>query len=72
MSKKQHMLADGRYRARCRDTSLIQAAANGHSSIWPEAELEVKEGGAMFYRDGTKVWSCNVHYAAFHFDLSPL
>lgn len=72
MSKGQYPLADGRYLARSRETSLIQAAANGHSSVWPEAELVVKKGAATFYRDGKKVWGCNVPYAAAHFDLSHL
>ncbi|MGR6500177.1 hypothetical protein NR803_035210 (plasmid) [Pseudomonas aeruginosa] len=50
-------LKDGVYLARCRESSLLAAASNGHSIIWPE---------------GKKVWSCNMTYAANNFDVRAL
>ncbi|WP_084085801.1 hypothetical protein [Cupriavidus sp. USMAA2-4] len=72
MSRDQP-LPDGRYRARCRERcwerSLLGAAANGHSRVYPSADLVVVDGWAHFYRDCQEVWSCNPSYAATHFDV---
>lgn len=71
-SKSLDPLANGEYLAKCRERTAISAAMNGHSQVWPEARLVVSDNHAMFYRDGVQVWSCNVHYAACHFDVSPI
>lgn len=33
-------LPPGRYRLRCKEKTLLSAAANGHSAFWPEAEAK--------------------------------
>lgn len=40
---------------------------NGHSQVFPVADVIVENGWARFYRDGKEVWSCNPLYAALHF-----
>lgn len=65
-------LADGPYSARCRETSLIGAAVNGHSLIWPESVMEVRGDRALFYREGKLLWECNTAYAALHFEVTQL
>lgn len=65
-------LADGEYVAKCRQKSLIGAAANGHSSVWPESMVVVFGGVATFYQLNKVVWVCNPNYAATHFDISTL
>ena len=64
-------LAAGTYRAKCRETDLLSAGANGHSSVFPEAMCVSDGRWCSFYRNGTKVWSCNANYAAVHFDMEP-
>lgn len=64
-------LADGKYLAKCRDANALSAAFNGHSQIWPEAEMVIKKEVATFYKDGVPVWNCNMHYAAHNFDVTP-
>lgn len=65
-------LPDGEYIAKCRQKTVLSAAANGHSQVFPEAHLVVKGGTAYFSKEGKKVWSCNVTYAAAHFDVTAL
>lgn len=65
-------LPDGEYIAKCRQLTIISAAANGHLSVWPEAKLVIKGRDALFYKEGMLVWSCNVAYAATHFDVTSL
>lgn len=62
-------LKNGTYVARCRESDLLVAATNGHSTIWPEARMVVKGETAFFYHGDKKVWSCNMAYAANHFDV---
>lgn len=65
-------LKDGVYLARCRESSILAAASNGHSIIWPEARMVIKGDTAYFYHEGKKVWSCNMTYAANNFDVGAL
>ncbi|WP_186151995.1 hypothetical protein [Burkholderia gladioli] len=62
-------LKDGRYKAACRERSLLAAAPNGHSQVFPHFLVVVKKGRAHFYIDSVEVWNCNGAYAATHFDL---
>lgn len=73
MSSKRadEILADGEYEATCRERTILGAAANGHSAVFPGARMVVKDGWATFMRDGAAVWNCNARYAATHFDLQP-
>lgn len=64
-------LADGSYIAKCKELSILSAAVNGHSQVWPEAQVVVKGGLAIFYKEGRKVWECNATYALGHFDCTP-
>jgi hypothetical protein len=64
-------LADGAYIAKPREKTLISAAANGHSSIWPEAKMVVSGNSATFYRGRQKVWACQAIYASTMFDVTP-
>lgn len=64
-------LADGEYRAKCRQTNILSAVANGHGSVWPEARMVITGDWAVFYQDGKKVWGCNATYAAHHFEVTP-
>lgn len=63
-------LADGEYVAKCKEKSALSAAVNGHSQIWPEAKVIVKEGNARFYKDGRLVWECNATYAHHNFEVA--
>lgn len=67
-----HSFKDGAYLAKCQQKTALSAAMNGHRSVWPEARMVIKNGMAVFYRDGQATWSCNQDYAAIHFDVSPL
>ncbi|WP_321916908.1 hypothetical protein [Paraburkholderia sp. J11-2] len=60
---------DGEYRAICKENNSLSAAANGHSEVFPTAQVTVKDGWATFYRDGQEVWNCNARYAAANFVL---
>ncbi|KVV07367.1 hypothetical protein [Burkholderia ubonensis] len=71
MRKAARPLPDGKYRAVCREKNALAAGINGHSLIYPEAEVELKNGTATFRKDGKIVWSCNAEYAAVHFSLEP-
>ncbi|MDI2145042.1 hypothetical protein KBJ94_23630 [Pseudomonas sp. ITA] len=62
-------LSDGDYIARCRQATLISATVNGHSQVFPQAHMTVKDGYATFFKDGKEVWGCNAVYAAAHFDV---
>ncbi|AYQ85980.1 hypothetical protein NYZ96_36055 (plasmid) [Burkholderia gladioli] len=61
------VLVDGAYLATCRERNALAAVANGHSQVFPQARMIVKDGWAHFYRNGEEVWTCNVHYAAANF-----
>ena len=50
-------------------TALHAAAANGHSIVFPEADVVVSSGLAKFYKGGKEIWSCNVSYAAANFEI---
>nr|WP_081651319.1 hypothetical protein [Cupriavidus sp. WS] len=65
----ERRLRDGRYEARCRQATLLSAAAAGHSSVFPVSELVISGGWARFYKEGKEVWSCNPAYAAANFDV---
>lgn len=56
----------------CRERNALSAGANGHSQVFPKARMTVKDGWAVFYREGEEVWNCNAAYVAAHFDLQPL
>ncbi|MCA8050757.1 hypothetical protein [Burkholderia arboris] len=71
MRKAGKSLQDGKYRAVCREKSALAAAINGHSQIYPEADVELKDGTAIFRRDGKIVWRCNAAYAELHFYIEP-
>jgi hypothetical protein len=62
-------LPDGSYVATCKERSFLAAASNGHSLVWPRADVEVRRGIAQFSNSGTVVWSCNAAYAALHFHI---
>lgn len=64
-------LADGNYIARCKEQSILAAALNGHSQVWPEAQVVVKGRLASFFKGGKKVWECNATYARGNFDCTP-
>lgn len=70
--RKSGLLADGEYLAVCREQTLISAAANGHSLIWPASVLVIDAGNASFFKLNKLVWSCNAGYAATHFDVTPM
>lgn len=63
------ILKDGEYEVTCRERTILSAAANGHSAVFPRAKMVVKDGWATFTRDGAEVWNCNARYAATHFDV---
>ncbi|MGP0171230.1 hypothetical protein ACSVIJ_05030 [Pseudomonas sp. NCHU5208] len=63
-------LADGEYIAKCKEKTALSAAVNGHSQVWPEAKVVVKNGTARFYKDGSLVWECNATYAKGNFEVS--
>ncbi len=65
-------LPDGEYWATCRERNPLSAAANGHSLVFPKARLTVKDGWAVFYRDGKEVWNCNAAYAGANFNVQPV
>ena len=65
-------LPPGRYRARCKEKTLLSAAANGHSSVFPEADCVLTNQRAEFFKNGKSVWSCNVSYAAHNFQMTPI
>jgi len=68
----ERKLDDGNYIARCCEATLIGAAANGHSQIWPSSVMVIQGDRASFYRNGAKLWDCNAAYAVAHFDITPL
>lgn len=65
-------LKNGRYVAQCRETTMLGAVANGHSLIWPQAEMVVTGDQAKFYKSGKVVWSCRSAYASYQFDVVSL
>lgn len=65
-------LANGEYLAQPREKTLLSAAENGHSCIWPEARMVVTGDQAVFYQGSKKVWVCQMIYASNMFDVTPL
>ena len=65
-------LAAGTYRATCREADLLSAEESEHSSVYPEAVCVSDGRWCTFYRDGVKVWDCNAHYAAVHFNMEAM
>ena len=63
-------LSAGRYYITCKEASLIAAAANGHSTVWPEAEAVSDGARVVFTREGKDVYTCNATYAAHHFNVT--
>lgn len=72
MSVKSQKITDGFYVSRNKETSVLKAAANGHLSAWPTAQVVVTGSTASFYKEGKKVWGVQVEYAAANFELTPL
>lgn len=72
MSAKSNQLPDGFYVSRSKETSVLKAAANGHLSVWPSAQVVVAGSTAIFFKEGKKVWDVQVVYAAANFELTPL
>lgn len=70
--KKLATLADGEYLAKCRQTTALSAAINGHAGVWPEARMVVCGDTAIFYRGAERIWSCSMLYAANQFDVTPI
>lgn len=70
--KRLVTLADGEYVAKCRQPTAVSAAVNGHAEVWPQALMVVEGDTAIFYRDGERVWSCSMLYAANQFDVTPV
>ncbi|WP_321889625.1 hypothetical protein [Paraburkholderia bannensis] len=62
-------LTEGQYIATCKERNALAAAMNGHSAVYPQALCELKDGIAIFRRDGREVWRCNAAYAEFNFLL---
>lgn len=62
----------GQYLATCKEKSVLSAAMNGHSAVFPQAHCTVARGQAVFKKNGVEVWRCNSTYAAAHFLLTPL
>lgn len=62
-------LVDGDYIASCRERTIFAATANGYGTVFPHAMMAVKDGWAIFTRDGIEVWNCSARYAAAHFDV---
>jgi hypothetical protein len=60
---------DGEYWATCKENNPLSAAANGHSQVFPEAQVTIKDGWATFHRDGQEIWNCNARYAGANFML---
>lgn len=65
-------LADGQYRPLCKEKSFLQAMTNGHSRVWPQADVLIRDGLAWFSKESRQVWDCNAPYAATHFYLEPV
>lgn len=65
-------LSLGQYRVRCREESFMEAAANGHGAVYPEAVAICDGKWCVFYKEGLEVWSCNAIYATAQFDVQSL
>lgn len=66
--KQPAPLPAGKYVVRTRESTVLSAAANGHSEIFPEAQCVSDGKWCLFFRDGREVRGCNSLYAAAHFD----
>lgn len=56
-------LKTGKYKAVVPYSNYFSAALNGLGVIYPEADMVCDGKWCYFYRDGKKVWSCNVRFA---------
>ena len=56
-------LANGEYLAQPREKTLLSAAENGHSCIWPEARMVVTGDQAVFYQGSKKEGSTGLGLA---------
>ncbi len=69
--KPNAALAPGHYWATCRERTPMQAVANDHAAIFPQARCLSDGKRAVFYRDGKEIWTCSAAYAAVHFNIQP-
>jgi hypothetical protein len=65
-------LPRGKYLIRCKERTLISAAANGHSLLWPSCEAISDGAWVTFVRDGKEIYRSNAVYAAAHFEAELL
>lgn len=70
-TRRDAVVTDGEYWATCREPNELHAALNGHSAVFPQARMSVKNGWATFTRNGVEVWVCNARYAAVNFIVQP-
>ena len=47
-------LAPGRYLAKCHEDTIIKAALNGHSLVWPQAEMVIQGDAAGNHKPDQK------------------
>lgn len=71
-SRPSGQLLPGRYRATCREQTLVAAAFNGHSAVWPQAHAISDGNWVRFYKGEREVFSCNSAYARAQFTCEPL
>nr|WP_244118702.1 hypothetical protein [Burkholderia gladioli] len=62
-------LPDGEYWATSKESTLLAAGMNGHSEVFPQCRMTVRDGWAYFHRGGVEVWHCNVIYAEANFTI---
>lgn len=60
-------LPKGDYDFRCKERTLVQAAANGHSRVWPAATGTCDGKWVSMQRDGEQIFECNAAYASANF-----
>lgn len=57
-------LAAGHYDVKCKESTAVEAAFNGHSTLWPETVAISDDGKWVnFYRDGRLVFTSNANCA---------
>ncbi|KWA02833.1 hypothetical protein [Burkholderia territorii] len=71
MNPRQTTLQDGEYRASGKERNDFAAAINGHGPVHPRTRMTVRDGIAVFHRDGDTLWTCRAHYALAHFTIDP-
>lgn len=72
MTGKPKLPKNGYYVSRSKDKSVLAAAANGHLSVWPSAQVLIAGAVAIFIKDRKKVWETSSEYASLNFELTPL